>query len=189
MNERMLMMTCCAVIAQASATPLFANEFPEGQDAAVLQAFEQLRNDLPQARISTEGIRISRVFGQPLSTGSSPSDSAEQFRNRHATIFGVDAGDLRPSGLLAGGPAGQPVMFNRETGEYKFTLYRYAHFEGEVPVFRSELRLLVRNLPGSPVVLASSSLRSLGGFSPNLAVARRKVDAGTIMPQMDQCSD
>ena len=61
------------------------------------------------------------------------------------------------------------VMFNRDTGDYKFTLVYYTQRVGGIPVYQADLRLLVRNESGFPLVLASSGLRDLAGFTPNAA--------------------
>lgn len=55
-------------------------------------------------------------------------------------------------------------MYDEETDSYKFTGVYYRQQQGEIPVFRSRLTLLVRNEQDSPLVLASSNLRDLGGF-------------------------
>jgi hypothetical protein len=67
--------------------------------------------------------------------------------------------------LLADQRAEQPVMYDRETGEYRFTLVYYTQYYAGLEVFRSDVRLLVRNEPGYPLVLAASSLRDLGDFA------------------------
>jgi hypothetical protein len=56
-------------------------------------------------------------------------------------------------------------MYDRDTQTYKFTLVYYSQFKDGIPVFRADLRLLVRNQPGYPLVLASSGLRDLGDFT------------------------
>ncbi len=53
-------------------------------------------------------------------------------------------------------------MYNRDNGAYKFTLVYYSQYRDGIPVYKSDLRLLVRNEPDHPLVLAASSLRDLG---------------------------
>ncbi|MCK4661182.1 MAG: hypothetical protein KAV82_16805, partial [Phycisphaerae bacterium] len=83
----------------------------------------------------------------------------------HAELFGVQPGELIPGSPLRGGRAVQPLMYDCETGEYKFMLFYYSQHKDQVPVYASELRLLVLNKPGYPLVQAASTLRDLGKFS------------------------
>ena len=55
-------------------------------------------------------------------------------------------------------------MWDPATGTYKFTLVYYSQYRDSIPVFRADLRLLVRNEEGFPLVLAKSALRPLGAF-------------------------
>jgi len=56
-------------------------------------------------------------------------------------------------------------MYNELTGEYKFTLVYYTQQRDGLPVFRADLRLLVKNEANYPLVLASSAVRDLGDFA------------------------
>jgi hypothetical protein len=56
-------------------------------------------------------------------------------------------------------------MYNSDTGEYKFTLIYYTQYSGDIPVFRSDLRLLVLNEDNYPLVMAASALKDLGDFA------------------------
>ncbi len=143
-------------------------------------------------RFFEDGGRITRVYGVPFARGDSPEETAEQFRLRHTEIFGVAAEHLDPRGPLFDERHTQPVMFERDQGSYKFTLVYYTQRVSGLPVFRADLRLLVRNEPGFPLVLASNGLRDLGAFSvgapadrdpgPGLAAAQAKY------PTLDQFS-
>ncbi len=128
-------------------------------------ALSQLKAEYPQVRFYQEAGRISRIYGQPFGSGGSIEDAAEQFRIRYSPALGVKPDDLRPVSMLFDGRHTQPLMYNRETGEYKFTLVYYSQFEDGIPVYRADLRLLVGNKPGFPLVLAASALRDLGGFT------------------------
>ncbi len=108
-------------------------------------ALTQLQQQSPGIKAFHSGTRVTRLYGKALGTGGNPAHSAEAFCQEHAAVFGVE-----PSQLVPFDPAGtdQPergLMFNKETGQYKFTLvYRSQEVDG-FPVFGSELRLLVRN--------------------------------------------
>lgn len=130
-----------------------------------------LKADFPQVMLYKQGDRITRIYGTPLSSGSSAGDAAEQFRIKYSTVFGVDPDDLYPESILKDKQRTQPVMYNRETGEYKFTLVYYSQFKDGIPVYCADLRLLTRNEPGFPLVMAASALRDLGDFTVPADVA------------------
>ncbi len=145
------------------------------RDAAVIDAHAAKRamfEATPQARLFERMGRATDAYGTALAWGNSPEDSAEQFRWSHTEIFGVAAGDLDWRGPLADGRHLQSVMFQQDTGTYKFTLVYYTQRKDGILVYGADLRNLVRNEPGFPVVLVRSSLRDLGGFQPDLAGAR-----------------
>jgi hypothetical protein len=135
-------------------------------------AIDAMRAKLPQAKLHMVGQRVTRVFGQPLARGATPKLSAEQFRLSHSPVFGVPPDDLTPVGIGKADPVTQPMMHDRDTGSHKFTLVRYTQRRNGIPVFRADLRLLVRNERDFPVVLAVSSLRALGKFVPGVASAQ-----------------
>ncbi len=127
-------------------------------------ALYNLKARYPGVSTFAEGQLITRIYGNQFGNGSSPQNTAEQFRLNHVGVFGVTAENLLPVSGLFDNRHIQPLMYDRQTGEYKFTLVYYSQYSGAIPVFRSELRLLVRNESNYPLVLASSSLRDLGDF-------------------------
>ena len=137
------------------------------RDAAQLQrkaAEAALEDAFPGVQLYKSGANTRRVFGQAFSSGASAVESAEAFRQSHALVFGVEAADLRPHSLLPARQRTQPLMYQPDTDSYKFTLVYYTQYSHDIPVFRADLRLLVRNEPGNPLVLASSGLRTMPGF-------------------------
>ncbi len=109
--------------------------------------------------------RITTIYGPAFSDGKSPTDSAQWFVVRHSPVFGVDAADLSPVSILEDGRHTQPLVYDPATGQYRFTLVYFTQSKNGVPVYMADLRLLCRNEPGSPLVLAKSALRDLGGFT------------------------
>ncbi len=134
----------------------------------------------PSARFFEHAGRVTNVYGAAFAHGMSPEDSAEEFVQNHIEMFGVPVVDLNWSSPLADGRHTQPIMFNQDTGDYKFTLVYYTQERAGVPVFRSDVRLLVRNEPGFPLVLAVNSLRDLGAFNaPATAVQQPQLGQAT----------
>jgi len=157
------------------------------------QALYNLKARFSGVSTLTEGQLISRVYGNRFGYGTSPQSTAEQFRLNYAGIFGVAAENLRPLSNLFDNRHIQPLMYNRTTGEYKFTLVYYSQYSGDIPVFRSELRLLVRSESDYPLVLASSSLRDLcdfqldGNYSVSSALAENSARA--FQPELNNFTE
>ena len=116
--------------ADSNSTPAVAPSVTHAQRAAVATFSEQH----PRTRFSKAGSRITRVYGQAFGHGDSPEQAAEQFRLQHAEVFGVPAADLRPVSILEDQRRTQQVMYDRQTGVYKFTLVYYSHI-GVVSLF------------------------------------------------------
>jgi len=108
--------------------------------------------------------RLATVYNVPFSFGESPEESAARFVQDYSGVFGVPADDLVP-GLAHRDMYTLPMMYDPDTDSYKFTLVYYSQYRDGIPVFRGELRLLVRNEDGYPLVLAQSDIRELGAFS------------------------
>ncbi|MCP4601395.1 MAG: hypothetical protein GY847_12870 [Proteobacteria bacterium] len=142
----------------------------------------QLKADFPQLKLLREGSRVTRIYGRAFALGNSAQNTAEAFRIKHAAALGVKAEDLRPADAFKSEVLSQrdsytqPLMYDRTTGQYKFTLVNYAQHRDGIPVFRSNLGLAVRNDAGFPLVLATSSLRTLGDFVPETSTAKLRAD-------------
>jgi hypothetical protein len=115
--------------------------------------------------------RISRLYGEAFSFGASPEQSAENFILANARLLGADASDLDGRHL-------QPIMYDRETGRYKFMGVYYTQSRDGIPVFGTRLVLLVRNEAEYPLVMASVDLRNLGGFDPQVDSRALSSDRG-----------
>jgi len=113
-----------------------------------------------------EGQQLTRVYGTTFSSGDSPEASADSFVRDYADLFEAEVADLVPVGPVEDGRHTLPFFLDRTTGEFRFTLVYYSQYRAGIPVFRSDLRLVVRNESGFPLVHASSTLRDLGSFQP-----------------------
>ncbi len=128
------------------------------------QALAAFSLQYPKVKFHRTAMRITRMYGSAFGNGDRPEGTAEQFRTDYAALFGVSAADLRPESLLEDKRHTQPLMYLPQTGQYKFTLVYYSQHLNGIPVFRADLRLLVRNEQDHPLVLASVGLRDLGSF-------------------------
>jgi len=145
----------------------------------VRQATEELTASFPEVQLYAEAGRPTRVWGTIFGVGATPEMTAATFVQSHAAVFGLPADELVP-GRLADGQLTQPLMVDAETGAYKFTLVYYHQERGGVPVYDSDLRLLVRNEADYPLVLAASSLRDLGSFAVPAGALRAVADAPAV---------
>ena len=154
--------------------PLSINDFPiiyntynqnsDNINANVLnEEYSQIRISGTNARVSAynKGGQIKRLYGEAFSFGETPEKSTETFLKNNAILFGVSSDDLKIINL-------QPIMYNQETDEYKFTGINYVQYKANIPVFQSRLILLVKNEEGYPLVHASVDLRNLNGWTPNI---------------------
>jgi hypothetical protein len=134
-------------------------------------ALDRLKSDVPQLKIYSEQGRIARLYGAPFSGGTNAENSAEAFRINHAAALGVAPQNLIAESLTPDRRQTQPVMYNPVTGRSKFTLVYYTQYFDGIPVFRSDLRLLVRNGADYPVVEAASALHDLGEYTIDPALS------------------
>ena len=140
------------------------------------RAVQGLQKACPQAQVYSQGDRITRVYGTIFGTGDSPETAADQFVLTHCELFGVGVDDLVP-GNNFNGQYTQPVMWEPDSASYKFTLVYYRQVKNGIPVYGADLRLLVRNDPQYPLVLAASSLRDLGGFQAPAGISQSAAEA------------
>lgn len=139
----------------------------EDDGLAAAQAFDALKAKHPSVQAYRTDGNITRLYGQPFSSGASPEQSAAAFIQQHSMALGAPAEQLISQSLLPDGRHTQPLMWDDEAGQYKFTLVYYSQVKDDLPVYQSEVRLLVRNEPGYPLVLAVSTLRNVGDYTPD----------------------
>ncbi len=133
-------------------------------------AVSGLQESYPDVQFLGNGRKITSVYGTAFEFGSSPEETADRFAREYAAIFGARSEELVEGLESYNRPYTQQLVYNPITDDYKFTLVYYSQYLDDIPVFRSELRLLVRNEPGYPLVLAKSRLHDLRDFvDKNLA--------------------
>jgi hypothetical protein len=138
-------------------------------DVDALAAQKQFQTQHPATELYTVADRITCLSGRFFSQGTSPTRSAEAFLQQHVGIFGVRAQDIVPFGAFPQAIHSMGVMWDEATQSFGFTLLGYSQVVEGIPVFRSALKLLMRNEVGFPLVLASADLRDLGDFPATLA--------------------
>ena len=114
------------------------------------------------------GDQVARAWGT-LASGATPSESGRTFIDAHARgLFGVDPSQLAPIGPFEAGEHLVPIMPDRAVGGSRFTGTYWSQFVKGIPVYKSHLLVLVRNEPGFPAVLASSTLWDVSGIEASL---------------------
>ncbi len=180
-----------AVLALAAgfvASTTFAQVVPDANESAPLPAEQtfiaNFQAQHPESGVQWLGDQISRVYGR-LSEGATPAQSAQNFIDANAGMFGTTAANLAPIGPFESGEHLVQIMPDREVGGFKFTGVYYRQQVQGVPVFRSNLLVLTRNAPGFPAVLASSTLWNVSGVEAQLKGKNlaRLPDARTLTGQ------
>ena len=136
---------------------------------------DNLKHEFPKARLHMRNGRVNIIDGTALASGKTPKESAESFKTALLRAHEAKPHDLVPQRVVPGGreaiakvePRG--VMYDQQTNQFKFWLYRFGQQVAGIPVHGAELVVLVRNEPGNPVVLATSSLRNIATFVPPTA--------------------
>ncbi len=134
-------------------------------------ATQHLQGAFPEVQFYAQGAQITRVWGAIFGLGPTPERTADAFVREHSALFNVAPEELQP-GSAVNGDYTLPLMYQPETGTYKFTLVQYHQVKDGLPVYQADLRLLVGNEPDNPLVWAGSSLKSLGDFTVPAATLR-----------------
>ncbi len=113
---------------------------------------QRLQREYPSVLVYMEGDQVRRVWGKPFGYGSSALDTAQAFVNQYAELFAPGASTLTLNGV-------QDVMRG------KFTAVYFQQVVDGIPVDKGELTLLVREVEGYPLVLASSAVRLVNPVS------------------------
>ena len=108
---------------------------------------------------------VTRVYGPAFSGGVSAVESADAFLKAHANILKSDFGQLLPIGPNGDGTHVLPLGYDAASESYRFSLVGYTQHVNGIPVFRGDVRCLVRNEPGYPLVLVSNALRDVRAFA------------------------
>ncbi len=171
----------------------YSQQSLEDMDVRARAAFSTLKEEYPGVSAYRDDIgRATRIYGRAFSSGNTVEQAAESFRVNHAEVFGIEPSDLVSGSFLADGRSSQPLMRDFENGGYKFMLMYYRQQRGGVPVYGAELRLLVRNEPGNPVVLAVSTLKNIGDFTTttkSVSAAFATSAAKAAIPSLNEFSE
>jgi len=124
----------------------------------------QLRQDHPKLRTMEVGGNITKMVGPQLATGRTAEASANSFIQTWSNALGVNAKDFIAEGPFEDGHHIQPIMYNQETGEYKFTGVYFKQTADGLPVYGSRLMTLVKNTANNPIVNVTTDLRDVAGF-------------------------
>lgn len=150
---------------------------PPDAPQAVVRAANRFESIHPGTGIYWTGVQPTTLYGKSFSRGASPEASSQAFIHENLALLGVRPEQLTPGSLATDRAAVRMIMPDADTGQMKFTVISYLQQVDGIPVFRGELKLVVRNEPGYPLVLAKSSLRNLGVFRIRAAEADPNLSA------------
>lgn len=122
---------------------------------------------------------LSRVYGQAFSNGASAVESADAFLQQHAGVLGSDFANLMPIGPNGDGTHVLQLGYDAADESYRFSLVGYTQHVNGIPVFRGDVRCLVRNEPGYPLVLVANALKNVTAFAETFrgrAISPSQVD-------------
>ncbi|MEY4118797.1 MAG: hypothetical protein RLZZ116_2125 [Planctomycetota bacterium] len=108
---------------------------------------------------------LSRVYGAAFSHGASAVESADAFLQQHAGVLGSSFGHLLPIGPNGDGAHVLQLGYNAADESHRFSLVGYTQHVNGIPVFRGDVRCLVRNEPGYPLVLVANALKNVSAFA------------------------
>ncbi len=145
-------------------------------------AFEQAHPDT--SFFYAKDGRISRVYGKAFSEGNSPSETAKAFINDWASIWNCDANDLIPLGPWGAGQHMQPMMYDTQTGKYKFTGVGYMQTVDGIPVYDTRLTVLIRNESNYPAVHVTADLHPLADFKVPSERPRQSIVLSSIQQDL-----
>lgn len=155
--------TCLAGLSAAAA--LAGDSNPGGSTLPSIKLDEGIPapivDQYPGIQFLTRNDRVVQAYGTVFGQGASPEETARTFISENAATFAGGEYELSPVGPLADGRHTQGLMWDDTTGEPKFTLVYFTQEVDGIPVFRSDVRLLVKNEPGYPLVLVNSQLRDV----------------------------
>ncbi len=132
--------------------------------AAAHQARDLLKQSYPQTQFFALEGRLAQIHGAAFGFGLSAEHSADTFVRTYAEVFGVTPDELLPGNAFDDRYT-LPMLYDEVADTYRATLVTYQQFKDGLPVFGADLRLLVQNAPGFPLVLANATLYDLGEFA------------------------
>ncbi len=143
-------------------------------------AVTRLKSTYRGIQVSKDGSRIRKVYGRPMTEGSTPDSAAANWLDRHADVLGANKSQLSR-------------RTSRRVGD-RFTVIHYEQSIDGLPVDRSDARVLVLNGMPNRVVMVNADLAALpkDGFLPDLYSADQVFGIAQGLPEyahLSQWSD
>ena len=151
-----------ATIAICASTP-FAFAAPSSQ-----LTMNQLKQAHPKLQTMAIEGRITKMVAPDMATGKTPMHAARNFLRTWSHSLEVNANEFIAEGPFEDGHHTQQIMYNQETGLYKFTGVYFKQLADGLPVYGTRLMTLSRNVANNPIVNVEVNLRDVKGFKkPN----------------------
>ena len=120
------------------------------------------------------------IYGTPMSSGMTPQESAWDFYQQIEGVYAEETGELVPN-ILESGKVLQGVMWNRNTQEHGFYVFRFNQTFAGLPVYRSGVSFMVRNENDFPVVVSTNNLKEMQGLDVAAFDAATPAEASPAM--------
>ena len=147
-----------ATIAICASTP-FAFAAPSSQ-----LTMNQLKQAHPKLQTMAIEGRITKMVAPDMATGKTPMHAARNFLRTWSHSLEVNANEFIAEGPFEDGHHTQQIMYNQETGLYKFTGVYFKQLADGLPVYGTRLMTLSRNVANNPIVNVEVNLRDVKGF-------------------------
>ena len=138
---------------------------------------EALSRSIKNEIVKKKGDKVTQVIGPHLAEGPTPLTATQKYIDANAARHDVNPAELSVVADSQSGRSVQPVLFDKKTGDYRYNIVKYQQQKDGIPVFRSEMKMLVRNTSDFPVVMVNDSLRDIKGFTPPKSMMRAGVKA------------
>jgi hypothetical protein len=141
------------------------------------QAMQAFTKSKPRARFMEATPGVLKISDKQIATARTAKGSGEQALNTLAPALGLDSNEFIPVGPFPSGQHELGLMYQPDTGDYKFTAYYWTQTAGGIPVFRTRFMALVRNDVGFPTVHVTANTRAVGNFQPPVVMMVNRVMA------------
>jgi len=173
---------CAAITVAPASNADFSKAAGQATSLSPSQAISSFQALNPRSGIAmrTDG-SIGRVYGKAFSHGQTGAISASRFLASNLSMWGVPADELVAEGPFDDARNTQQIGYEPDFDTYKFTGHYFKQIKDGLPVFRSKLVLLTRNEANNPLVLASSMLHDLSGFSVEPQLKNSRINHGQVV--------
>jgi hypothetical protein len=117
--------------------------------------------------VRSQSGRVTKLAGNLGVTGISPANAFQQFIVKHREVLDVPENQIAPGHWRSTKAESIPLMYDKTSGTYRFTLTRHHQTKNGIPVFRSRIDVLTQNKTNQIVEIVAQT-KNLDSFVPSL---------------------